>query len=295
MTYYAFQHHKQLLTMGVGRLDPDDWLFPDTRLAEQTAIKQDLWRRKGAEVFSAMPQSAAAQREVAQMIGSWLPARYPELYQTRPDGLYCVPMGTLHQWGDAADPLLPISWCVQEDLCILQAVEGDYRLTAASLCAPSYWRLLDKIGQPLDTIHAPVPGYAEQLGEKVNRFMDFIRVDRPVWRGNWSVVSSDRLYQPGDVRPAPISDPETVGQQCFLRSERQTLRRLPESGAVLFTIRVSIEALQDLCDSPQVLSDLRTALENLSEEERRYKSLHVLEPALSTWLAAKLDFTKGQF
>jgi len=286
MTYYAFRHHKQLLTMGLGRLDLDDWLIPDGELAKETASKKLLWQEQGGEVFNALPMSFDAQREVAALMAAWLPARYPELYQARPDGLYCVPMGTAHDWSDSAQPLLPVSWCVQEDLCILQEVEGHYLLTAASLCAPSYWRLLDKIGQPMDVIHEPVPGYVEHLGSKVNRFLHALTVQRPVWRGNWSVVSSDRLYQPGGKEQRAIDDPDSVGRDCFLRMERQTLQRLPETGAVLFTIRVTVTPLQALWEMPGVLADLRKALAGLSTEEREYKSLHRLEPALSTWLAA---------
>ncbi len=287
MTYYAFQHHRQLLSMGLGRLDLDDWLIPGDGLAGESAAKQALWQDKGGEVFSALPCSRDAQREVAGLMAAWLPARYPDLFQARPDAVYCVPMNTVHTWADVADPLLPVSWCVQEDLCILQEADGLYSLTAASLCAPSYWRLLDKIGRPIDAIHAPVPGYREALAGKVNRFLQVLTVERPVWRGNWSVVSSDRLYQPGLEEQAGVDDPDSVGKTCFLRMERQTLRRLPETGAVLFTIRVTVTALQDLCEEPEVLADLQKAIAGLSAAEREYKSLHRLEPALSTWLDAQ--------
>lgn len=284
MSYYAFQHHRQLLTMGLGRLDLDDWLIPDAALARETAIKQALWRQHGEAVFSALPMSRAAQQEVARLLSVWLPARYPDLYQTGKDGLYCVPMKAETVWRDCQHPLLQASWCVQEDLCILQESDGEYLLTAASLCAPSYWRLQDKIGRSMDAVHAPVPDYADQLASKVNRFLKALTVRQPVWRGNWSVVASDQLYQPGDLAQPVIDDPDLVGQSCYLRMERQTLRRLPETGAILFTIRVTVTPLEALCCTPDVLADLRKAIAGLSDAERRYKSLHRLEPALSDWL-----------
>ncbi|ALO45288.1 heme-dependent oxidative N-demethylase family protein [Pseudohongiella spirulinae] len=289
MSYYAFRDHKQLLSMGLARLDLADWLQPDKKLAEQSTLKKALWQHQGEQVFKALPESAAAQREVADLLAHHLPAHFPELYTPADQGLWCAPMQTTHHWDRHDNPLLQASWCVQEDLCLLQAFADGYRLTAASLCAPSYWRLLDKIGKPLDLIHAPVPGYSDQLSARINRFFSHIKVEHPVWRGNWSVVSSDQLYQPGIEPSPPIKEVEQIGERCFLRCERQTLRRLPESSAVLFTIKVTLEPLSDFCQSPEILRDLKAAIDGLSKEERLYKSLHLLEPALSQWLQHQLD------
>ena len=144
--------------------------------------------------------------------------------------------------------------------------------------------MLEKIGQPLDRIHAPVPGYGEKLSRKINRFFQHIKVDRPVWRGNWSVVTSDRLYQPGNEESVPITRPADIPQQCFIRTERQTLRRLPETGAVVFSIRVQIKPFTEFLDNPAWLRDLYNALAALSADDRSYKSLYAVEPALSRWL-----------
>ncbi len=284
LAYYAFQEHKNLLAMGLHSLKPDEWLLPDEKLAEQTALKQTLWSDLDERVYSQLPESRAAQLEIAQTLGKYLPEQYPELYAHCPDGLVCCFNGTTYQWDDPETTLLKASWCVQEDLCLLQPQNGHYRLTAASLCAPSYWRLLEKIGQPLDHIHAPVPGYADKLSQKINRFFQHIKVDRPVWRGNWSVVTSDRLYQPGNEESAPISNPADIPQRCFIRTERQTLRRLPKTGAVVFSIRVQIKPFADFLDNTAWLNDLYNALAALSADEREYKSLHPVEPALTLWL-----------
>lgn len=284
LEYYAFQEHKNLLAMGLHSLAPEEWLIPDEKLAEQTVLKQSLWSDLGERVYSQLPESHAAQQEVAQALGIYLPTQFPERYAHAPKGLNCRFNGTTQHWDDPDTTLLKASWCVQEDLCLLQPENDNYRLTAASLCAPSYWRLLEKIGRPLDEIHAPVPGYTEHLSRKINRFFQHIKVDRPVWRGNWSVVTSDRLYQPGNEESVPISNPADIPLRCFIRTERQTLTRLPHTGAVLFTIRVQIKPVTDFLDNPTWLTNLHTALSELSEDERDYKSLRPVEPALSLWL-----------
>lgn len=284
LEYFAFQEHKNLLAMGLHSLAPGEWLIPDEKLAEQTVLKQSLWSDLGERVYSQLPESHAAQLEVAQALGNYLPTQFPERYAHNAKGLTCRFNGTTQHWDDPDTALLKASWCVQEDLCLLQPENDNYRLTAASLCAPSYWRLLEKIGRPLDEIHAPVPGYTEHLSRKINRFFQHIKVNRPVWRGNWSVVTSDRLYQPGNEESVPISNPADIPLRCFIRTERQTLTRLPHTGAVLFTIRVQIKPFTDFLDNPVWLTDLHTALSELSEDERDYKSLRPVEPALSLWL-----------
>ena len=106
--------------------------------------------------------------------------------------------------------------------------DGRYRLEAASLCFPSHWRLHDKLGHSLATIHAPVPHYAEELAAKVDTFFDRLRVDRPVQRRNLSIHSHDDLFRPEPHESPASFAPEPSGvDQVWLRSERQTLVRLP--------------------------------------------------------------------
>ena len=60
---------------------------------------------------------------------------------------------------------------MQEDLCLISADGGAPVLRAAVLCAPSRWRLHEKIGRPLADIHDRVPLYADRLAAPVDRFM----------------------------------------------------------------------------------------------------------------------------
>jgi hypothetical protein len=62
---------------------------------------------------------------------------------------------------------------------------------------------------------------------------------------------------------------ENAGDTLFVRSERQTLRRLPETGAILFTIGIYVEPLKAL--SASNLEHLAEAVGSLvrGEGERR--------------------------
>ena len=109
-----------------------------------------------------------------------------------------------------------------------QARTQVYHLVGASLCFPTRWRLADKIGRPLNTIHAPIPGYAEQLATTMDKFFDRLKVDKPVWRLNWSLMDDPTLFQPtrDGRKHAAITPEKNAGDSLWLRIERQTLRRL---------------------------------------------------------------------
>lgn len=62
--------------------------------------------------------------------------------------------------------------------------------------------------------------------------------------------------------PARAVDPREV----WLRSERQTLRRLPRTGAVVFTIRVYQTPVVDLAAEPGVPGRLASAVRGWSED-----------------------------
>ncbi|MEJ1979208.1 MAG: DUF3445 domain-containing protein [Acetobacteraceae bacterium] len=134
----------------------------------------------------------------------------------------------------AHDPLELAGRLVQEDLCVIDTAGASPVLSAAILCAPSRWRLGEKIGRPLAAVHGAVPLYAERLSAAVDRFMGALRPGKLAERLNWSVVDDGTLFQLGGkhrIAHDPSVTPENAADRLFLRVERQTLMRLPESGA----------------------------------------------------------------
>jgi hypothetical protein len=141
---------------------------------------------------------------------------------------------------------------------------------AASLCFPSYWRLGDKVGRPLGDVHGPVAHYADELAAKVDAFLARLRPDRPVWRRNWSVHDDPAYFLPDPTPPRQVEPPEGL----WLRSERQTLRRLATPDAVLFTIRTQQVPLDALAERPDVAHRLAAAIDAWSPQMREYKGRH---------------------
>lgn len=278
------------LSMGLQPLELRDWIEVDERFEEQLREKSRLCESRHSDVFDARPESAAGSREVLELLRAHLPKRFPDLY--RAHGELFHNLVTEDTWKLDKPDLHPLDLAgrlVQEDLCLMKHSDRDglYHLVAASLCFPTRWRLSDKMDRPLHEIHGPVPGYAPELASKMNRFFSKLRVERPVWRVNWSLPDDPALFQPtghGRVRLNRKITPENVAEKIWLRVERQTLRRLPVSQDILFTIHVHQSPLGEFSGHPDRTAQLAANLRAMPEPMRQYKSLPPVLDAVLTWL-----------
>lgn len=273
--YLPFIEQPDMLAMGLSRLNPRLWIEPDIEARRYYNNKLQQRDLNGSGAYQALPESVAAQREFHDMLLAYLLREHGDAYCMRGNQLV-MPETGLH-WTMGDDELLwRASLWVQDDFCLLQPSPSGYRLTAASLCAASFWRLEDKLGLPLVGIHTPVPGFKTHLADRVERVFEHIKADSPLWRANWSVVSSNALNQRKPARSPGAAD------ALFLRVERQSLLRLPQSGAVVFSIRVYLHPLQQVRDNTLAWPAFCAALRQLSPEQRSYKSVDLLMPALAS-------------
>ncbi len=251
------------LSMATRNLDPATWLIADADRDRDLAHKQTLLADRHAEVFAALdtPPVAAASAEVLDLVLAATGAPAP------PTGRHPL---------DAAGRL------VQEDLCLMVLRDGAPHLDAASLCFPSYWRLADKLGRPMAAVHGPVAHYSDELAAKVDTFLQRLRPERPVWRRNWSIHDDASYFLPHPTPPKAVTPPEGL----YLRSERQTLRRLTSADVVLFTIRTQQVPLAVLAERPEVSHRLADAIDHWSPELGSYKGEHGALAA-QRWLASR--------
>jgi hypothetical protein len=163
---------------------------------------------------------------------------------------------------------------VEEDLCVL--VDGT--LVAGCVCFLSHWSLAEKVGRPVTEVHERVPGYAAELAPKVDSFLRRLTTNSVVGRRNFTIHELPDLYAP--VAPPPLGVPPAVQ---WLRSERQTLRRLPRSNAVLFTIRTQQVQLERLDDDTKTRLAARLRAE--PEQLIAYRDLTERLPALLAFLS----------
>jgi hypothetical protein len=272
------------MAMGLTVVPDSDWFELDTLYPSEMAEKRRLLLEQYEDVFATAPGSEAACAEALTMVASHLTEHYPDWFSATAS---VVSNGlTGETWNrHQIDPLELAGRLVQEDLCIVQTMSESPVFTAGVLCFPSRWRLSEKIGRPLADVHGPVPLYADRLAAPVNRFMRHLKPGRIVSRLNWSVVDDAALFQPGGkwrtVRNEAITA-ENAGEKLFFRVERQTLRVLPETGAILFGIRVHVHPLWRVASAR-----LAAAVRALPDDIAHYKSL----PSFRTALLACLDNT----
>ncbi|MEW6297333.1 MAG: DUF3445 domain-containing protein [Thermodesulfobacteriota bacterium] len=288
--YVPFREGPFRLAMGLQPLDLRDWIEPDERMVVELPEKERLLRERHHEVFAVLPEAYDSSAEVLALLVDHLPRQFPALY--RREGRLFHNLATRQTWDLSRADLHPLDLAgrlVQEDLCIMQrAPQAEvYRLVGASVCFPTRWRIAEKMGKPLNTIHEPVPGYEEQLASTADRYFARLKVEKPVWRTNWSVMDDPTLFQPtghGRKGHNPDITPDNAGEKLWFRMERQTLRRLPHTQDILFTIRVYVRPLHELTRYPARAATLAAALRALPEPMRLYKSLPPFLDALLAWL-----------
>lgn len=222
-----------VLKMGLAKLEESEWLQPDPDLAAR------------AEGFAAYPEGIQLSPEVEA-----------------PGAELAAMLGISGGLPEAAA-------AHHEDMCLLTLNPGDaqYRLIGAAVAWPSDWEPAAKLGLPLRALHAPIQGYEEQLASGVDNFMAKLKPGAIYGRCNWFIAATGErrwVAEPPERAFAHVTS-ENAGKALFVRSERQTLRRLPETGAILFTIGIYISPLGQL--SKGNIARLARAMPRLLEGE----------------------------
>jgi hypothetical protein len=267
-------------TIGLKQLDLNKWIDIDEMLPSYLNEKQRLTADEYPNIVVSETGSEGAQQEVLELIIEHISAHFPEVYRRNGDLIEIKSTSNNIDLNDRSIPKLHLAASlIQEDLVLMSKGETGWRLVAASLCFPSAWNLREKFGKPMHEIHAPVPGFGPDTrnAELIERMFDNLRVDRPVLRWNWSLYGDDHLYHPqsgheGKLRFGQNKEPENI----HLRLERQTLRKLPKSQDILFTIRIYIDplaALRQHPDGPVLARSIVEQLTALSTAEIAYKGL----------------------
>jgi hypothetical protein len=288
--HLPFQAGSYRMSMDLTAAPEHAWFEIDALYQDEMRQRRTLLAERHDDVFGGMPGSDAARVETLASVVDHLRRYHPSWFQG--DASQLVNTLTGEDWDLASPPCDPLELAgrlVQEDLCIVQQGSDGPCFTAAVLCFPSRWRLRDKLGKPLAAVHGPVPLYADRLARPVDRFMHHVKPGHIVQRLNWSLLDDPALFQTGGHwREAtnPEITAENAGTKLILRVERQTLRRLKLSDAVLFGIRVHVYPLARAITTPALATRLAEAVRALPAEISGYKSLGTFRGALLDWLAA---------
>lgn len=205
---------------------------------------------------------------------------------------------------------------IQEDVALMiEGTDGKYYFQAGAICIPGFWRMRDKIGMALDDIHISgnVPRFKEKLQTSMEKFFKRMPVDKPVIRNNYfmQICKSSSHVADADVEEEDI-DPEELGwsestngpEDTFLhghghaaqpasylapstlrlRTERQTLRRLPRTGAIVFGIRTYLFKIEELARERGVADRLASAVRSWPNDVGVYKGRKMYGDVLLKYL-----------
>lgn len=288
--------------MGTAPLTGGDRLVEVDELYQQElALKRQLLTELPAYYYQALPGYEAAQWEVLELILQNLVRFAPDQFALHQEGdrwrwtNRLLREETVFTFGDTATlPYDPLDWVgrqVQEDLTILSV--PDSRLVAGQLCFANDWSLDEKIGLPFWQIHAPIVPIVEPMMQAAQKLMERLPPGRSIWRANWSLKVSDQLDRSNRHTSAlnqlltdrlPTLTSATIGEQLYVRIERQTLTRLPRSGAILFGIHTYQNRLAREAAVPERAQRMAQVLSTAPPAMLAYKGITAFLPALLTYL-----------
>ena len=98
---------------------------------------------------------------------------------------------------------------------------------------------------------------------------------------NWSLQIGRDLFTPRRVSRKAAANNDDF-HQLFLRIENQTLRKLPDTGYIVFTIRTHMLPMTLWQDDRDALQSMADMMQNMSPATKLYKGF----PSMNRWYAA---------
>jgi hypothetical protein len=237
------------------RADPREFFGPRDPTGRLVAERARWIAAEPARYAVIAPEGEAALREFAAMAKGWVPRLEDAASMSSPSGL-------LHRLGGSLEP----------DILFLTAgSDGPFRLRGGALCFPTGWALVEKLGHTMEFIHDVVPGLNSAIGPAINQFLSKLKPGVAFLRDNWGIAATDEL----NLHPArglPPPEPPVALDRLWLRVEHQALLALPESGGIVFGIRIVLHRLDGIVGQPEG-GGLRRALATMPHELIRYKRL----------------------
>lgn len=253
--------------------DPDRWALPDedyrftlgihpgdaaeyfgpSRDRERLLAERRHWLADNSERYAALlPEVEPYLAEVESLAMRW--------------GFVPPPAGSSQR-----ERLLHLGRQVEPDLLLLAPEEpGKLKVVGGCVCFPSFWRLTDKLGLPIEAVHGPVPGLNASLGSAIDRYLSRMKPGGCWLRANWGLASLPDLNGHPDRCRYEWERPLSL-ERVWLRREDQAILSLPGSGGALFGIRVVVRPVAELARSPEKARRLARLLRTMPADLARYK------------------------
>ncbi|KAJ4303719.1 hypothetical protein N0V90_002620 [Kalmusia sp. IMI 367209] len=301
LPYRPFRYGpKYNITLGLRNMHWDEWIELDNDYMKYHSDKARRIAERGDKCSRTAPEAFDGAVELLEELCDYLPQRYPSLYKKTDVGIDNIVTGESFDIVERPlkeDPMQMAARLVQDDLAIMfEKEDGQYYLLAGSILLAGFWRLTDKFGMPLSEIHTSgdVPGFKDKLEKSMLNFFRRVQPENPVLRNNYFIQVDDDLawsHSIGDEDSEGIgwftAEKNKAIENHMFRSERQSLRRLPRSGGVVFTIRTYFLPITQICEEPYVPGRLASAVRSWGDDVSKYKGKERYQEVLLEYLDRK--------
>jgi hypothetical protein len=229
-----------------------DFYSPTSDNARILEERRNLLRTRRSKHFALLPEAGSLLQEFEEMVEATTGITVAE--------------------GELSNKAICLGENLEPDFLLLLPDGKNVKLVAGVVCFPSSWSLEEKIGRPIQEIHAMVPGLNANLGNPIQNFLLKLKPGFSWNRRNWGLsCSGDRNHHPAlGLKPM---DEKIELKDVFFRVEEQSLVLMPKSGGIIFGIRLKIIPLSDFKSEETARLRLINALKTMPDDMVRYKGL----------------------
>ena len=283
--------------LGLRPINPNRWVLMEADHAANMREKRERLAAYPQRYYRTIPSSLQAQRELRDLVVAHLLNDYPERFARIDLGIRSLDTGIDYDSSDpAVEPLLQLSNLIEEDFMLIEEVDGSSLITVASNVYSSSGRLVASVGRAVDWAHEPVPRLTDTLGRRIDRIIGSVHATTPCERFNWQLTPLSSIFFPRDNPHAANAaamhgicetlraNPERAGDLLWIRVERQTLSRLPNSRAVAFSLRTYCDPLSSILSDLESVRAILALLRGYSTERLKYSEMDIVREPIIAWL-----------
>ncbi|KAI3405576.1 hypothetical protein KGF56_001594 [Candida oxycetoniae] len=294
------------LTMGIKRLDLQDWLLIEPGYLQRLTDKKNIINNSHPDypqgkdlrgsTFFVTQEAHSAICELYDIVMDYMSTKYPTCFEIDDKRLNVKNLITqktypLHSKA-LNDPVVLqeyLAETIEEDFIILlkdpkrenEENGKEYFFKAGVFAFAAGFNPKERFNKPLTYIHHPVPQYETKLKTSMNRYFSRMVPGQFITRSNWSIQTHNKLYTddsnkghnlPKGYTQHAIDYNSVDFSQVHYRSERQVLTKLPKTQAIVFTIRTYLLPLAEIKkESREVRERLIGAIEGFTPDISAYK------------------------
>lgn len=260
-------------TLGITRGSIDEFFAPTAENAEILRERRH-WLNTAPELYAGLlPTGESIADEFCRFAANWIDSAGDPISMGGQD----TPLGRL----------IAASVKFEPDVVLIRVDEQNRPITVGGcVCFPSSWSLPEKLGLSVAEVHEVVPGMNAVLGERVDRLLLALKPGEGWVRSNWSSkASSERNHHP--QQPLPEMNAPLDPARIWLRKEHQILFRLPETGGIVFGIRIENMSLRQVLEDPETARRWARGLRTMPAALLDYKRLLDVRGELAELLVGK--------